>query len=40
MGTWHPARFKPPQSFLVPNVGHEEFETRIVISRGDGQNMG
>jgi len=29
----------PPQSFLAPDVGHEEFEKRIAIGRGNGQNM-
>ncbi|GAB0209532.1 excitatory amino acid transporter 1 [Grus japonensis] len=33
VGTWPPDRVNPPQSFLVPNMGHKKIETKIVIGR-------
>lgn len=34
-----PIEVKPPQSFLAPNCGLEEFKIRAIIGRESGQNM-
>ena len=39
MGIWLLDKAKPPQSFLVFNVGLKEFEITTVIGRSNGQNV-